>query len=220
MNYTIKLKGGVKNDIPVLSPREIGICTDTNEVFVGTETGNKDFFKSINDKIGNGFTTENTITSLMNAITQNITNLESNKANKEDLIHSESGIWTPTIVGSTTAGTANYTKQVGTFYRIGNIVYCSALITANNISGIGSIFINGLPFATKNDGNYRAAGNIAYIGGISVNENYNTVMLLLADNATSINVFQSSNITSTSVTDSNLQNKTLDLMFSVIYETN
>lgn len=67
MNYTIKIKGGQENDIPQLKPRELGYCTDTGKAFIGTETGNKDFFKVINDKLGDGFTSENTITSQLNA---------------------------------------------------------------------------------------------------------------------------------------------------------
>ena len=79
MNYTIKIKGGQENDIPQLKPRELGYCTDTGKAFIGTETGNKDFFKVINDKIGDGFTSEKTINSQLN---QKVNKTNEDKTNK------------------------------------------------------------------------------------------------------------------------------------------
>jgi hypothetical protein len=40
MAQTITIKRGLKADLPVLEPLEIGYCTDTREVFIGSSAGN------------------------------------------------------------------------------------------------------------------------------------------------------------------------------------
>jgi len=41
MANTIKIKRGLKTDLPTLAVGEMGYCTDTNELFIGTSTGNE-----------------------------------------------------------------------------------------------------------------------------------------------------------------------------------
>ena len=41
MASTIKIKRGLRTNLPTLAVGELGYCTDTNEVFVGTTGGNK-----------------------------------------------------------------------------------------------------------------------------------------------------------------------------------
>jgi hypothetical protein len=40
MADTIKVKRGLKADLPVLDIGEMAFCTDTKELFIGTENGN------------------------------------------------------------------------------------------------------------------------------------------------------------------------------------
>lgn len=40
MATTIKIKRGLKTNLPTLAVGEMGYCTDTNELFIGTDTGN------------------------------------------------------------------------------------------------------------------------------------------------------------------------------------
>ena len=40
MATTIKIKRGLKNNLPTLTVGELAYCTDTNELFIGTDTGN------------------------------------------------------------------------------------------------------------------------------------------------------------------------------------
>ena len=40
MASTIKIKRGLKTNLPTLAVGELGYCTDTNEVFIGTSGGN------------------------------------------------------------------------------------------------------------------------------------------------------------------------------------
>ena len=41
MANTILIKRGLKTSVPTLDIGELGLATDTNEVFIGTPTGNK-----------------------------------------------------------------------------------------------------------------------------------------------------------------------------------
>ena len=55
--------------------------------------------------------------------------------------------WTPTLKGSTTAGTATYARQLGKYYKIGKLVYIVAEIQVSTLTGgAGYYIIGGLPF--------------------------------------------------------------------------
>ena len=41
MASTIKIKRGLKVNLPILEIGELGYCTDTNELFIGTSVGNE-----------------------------------------------------------------------------------------------------------------------------------------------------------------------------------
>lgn len=56
--------------------------------------------------------------------------------------------WTPTIEGSTTAGTISYTLQQGVFYRVGSVVWAEINIEGSFSSGTnpeGDILVKALP---------------------------------------------------------------------------
>lgn len=60
----------------------------------------------------------------------------------------EEGTWTATIIGSTTAGTASYTSQTGSYTKVGNIVSITLYIDWNTGTGTGALRISGLPFTS------------------------------------------------------------------------
>lgn len=62
----------------------------------------------------------------------------------------EEGTWTPTVLGSTTAGTTTYSTQTGTYTRIGNLVYVQATLVWTNQTGTGNLRFGGLPFTSSN----------------------------------------------------------------------
>jgi hypothetical protein len=66
----------------------------------------------------------------------------------------EEGTWTPTISGSTTAGSGTYTVQVGRYTKVGNLVTVTGVITWTAHTGTGSIFLTGLPFTSANIVNF------------------------------------------------------------------
>lgn len=57
--------------------------------------------------------------------------------------------FTPTVVGSTSAGTATYATQEGYYTRIGNVVYYSIALAWSGGTGTGNLYIGGLPFTSK-----------------------------------------------------------------------
>jgi len=64
------------------------------------------------------------------------------------------GSWTPTLSGSSTAGTFTYTTQNGSYVRAGNLVVINFAISWSAIgTAAGNIVVNGLPF-TISSSNY------------------------------------------------------------------
>ena len=60
------------------------------------------------------------------------------------------GSFTPTLYGTTTAGTPSYDGQVGTYVRMGRLVYFTFYILLNSLSGAaGTWRIGGLPVAVN-----------------------------------------------------------------------
>jgi hypothetical protein len=69
----------------------------------------------------------------------------------------EEGTFTPTIIGTTDAGTGTYTIQAGVYTKVGNIVHFAATILWSAHTGTGNMRIGGLPFTCANTANYNPA---------------------------------------------------------------
>ena len=87
----------------------------------------------------------------------------------------EHGTFEPTILGETTAGTANFTNgyQRGSFVRIGNQVWCSGNLYLRSHTGSGNILVSGLPFTIKTAGSGRTdvyTGTVGRIDSLNYNE--------------------------------------------------
>jgi hypothetical protein len=65
----------------------------------------------------------------------------------------EEGTFTPTIVGTSTAGTGTYTTQVGRYTKIGNRVYFTAYIVWTAHTGTGNMRASALPFTSNSTAN-------------------------------------------------------------------
>ncbi len=67
----------------------------------------------------------------------------------------EEGTWTPTIIGSTTAGTVNYGgARNGRYTKIGRLVQFECYVTWSSGTGTGSLRVSGLPFTTGSGSTY------------------------------------------------------------------
>ena len=76
----------------------------------------------------------------------------------------EEGTFTPSVEGSTSAGTASYTVQSGNYTKIGRQVSISIDLLWSSGTGTGSLRITGLPFTNISTPN---AATIGYIDGIT-----------------------------------------------------
>ncbi len=120
------------------------------------------------------------------------------------------GSWTPTIVGSTTAGTHVYAIQEGWYFFFDQLVFFGGRvqISTKNSSGgamAGNITINGLPFTAKNTTNqsggpiiFHDIDDVVFAGFISANISPNGAVLNLAKNTSGL-TSTGANITSTDI---------------------
>ena len=98
-----------------------------------------------------GTTTNNAsggVIQVSNGITFPATQSASSDANTLD--DYEEGTWTPTIEGTTTAGTATYTSRVGRYTKIGRVVQIECYVQWSAGTGTGNLQISGLPFTSAN----------------------------------------------------------------------
>jgi hypothetical protein len=94
-----------------------------------------------------GTTTNNAsggVIQVSNGITFPATQSASSDANTLD--DYEEGTWTPTIIGSSTAGTVTYSTRLGKYTKIGNVVTYQCLVDWNSGTGSGFLRVSGLPF--------------------------------------------------------------------------
>jgi hypothetical protein len=99
----------------------------------------------------------------------------------------EEGTFTPTIAGSTTAGTATYTTQLARYTKIGRQVSCQIDLGYNSGTGTGNLTIAGLPFTDAGLNN--PAVTIGYLDGITLTAN-NYALAYLASGTTRIDFVQ------------------------------
>ena len=62
----------------------------------------------------------------------------------------EEGTFTPTLFGSSSAGTTTYSAQSGNYTKIGNVVTVWATVMITAATGTGNLNFGGLPFTIKN----------------------------------------------------------------------
>jgi len=83
-------------------------------------------------------------------------------ADANNLDDYEEGTFTPTILGTTTAGAGTYSTQAGRYTKIGRIIILTVAISTNAItkgSAAGDVYIAGLPFQSNG---FFSVGTILY----------------------------------------------------------
>jgi hypothetical protein len=97
--------------------------------------------------------------------------------------------FTPTIAGTTAAGTGTYTGQIGIYARIGNIVYFQLTLTWTALSGAtGTLCINGLPITSANNGLYPPC--VLNWTNITLAAVGNKLLAAVVPNTTRINLYE------------------------------
>ncbi len=64
------------------------------------------------------------------------------------------GTWSPTIIGTTTAGTASYATQNGYYIKLGNIVILSLTVSWSAGTGTGNLQVSNFPYTNVNGQGY------------------------------------------------------------------
>ena len=101
----------------------------------------------------------------------------------------DEGTWTPVIVGSSSAGAGTYPVQTGTYTRIGDVVYIQLFLVWTAHTGTGNMFIDGLPFPSKNTSFALHAASIGQFENIGLTIG-STPMAYIANNTTQISLRQ------------------------------
>jgi hypothetical protein len=78
----------------------------------------------------------------------------------------EEGTFTPTVIGSTTAGTATYSTQTGTYTKVGRLVTATIFLGWSGGTGTGDLRLTGLPFSVSGASYFPAS--IGYIDAIAL----------------------------------------------------
>ena len=99
----------------------------------------------------------------------------------------EEGTWTPTFTNSTT-----YTQQLGTYVKVGRVVYIQGMFNASvfNNTGATAIQLGGFPFTIDNNGgnSIYPLGNLFPVVGFNF-ASLNAIMLQGTPNATQANLY-------------------------------
>ena len=93
----------------------------------------------------------------------------------------EEGTWTPSI-----GGTATYTARVGSYIKIGKLVYIRCYIHISSLGTGSTTTISGLPFLSEAGTAYVSAWPVAYFSGAA--NNVTSLVIQLANNSTSADV--------------------------------
>ncbi len=80
----------------------------------------------------------------------------------------EEGTFSPTVIGTTSAGTATYNAQVGRYTKIGRIVQFDVYLNWSSGTGTGNLRITNLPFTAANTIDTYPAITIGYMNNITI----------------------------------------------------
>lgn len=123
-----------------------GIIEAVNNTYTGSATGRR-FIVDNNGTIYTGSTSLTTFPG--NQAGQLINGSYGN--NLSPFAAVETGSWTPTYLGRTTAGTTSYVARSGSYTKVGPLVFVQGVVIWNSATGTGQAAIGGLPFTPNVD---------------------------------------------------------------------
>lgn len=128
--------------------------------------------------------------------------------------------WTPTIAGSTTAGSHTYTVRVGQYIKIATLVVATfnIVLNAKDAAMAGNVTITGLPFTVKNNTNAHWGHSMWTWSGLATA--IISAPLFASVNSTLMNVFKTTAATTAlgSMVAADLQNGS-QLAGTIAYES-
>lgn len=104
-----------------------------------------------------------------------------------------SGDWTPTIIGSSTAGTQTYTAQIGRYVDFGQVVWVSGRVVLSAVGGTiaGNALIGGLPFTTATESALVGSVSVSGYDYIDLSAGYTQLGIVPTPNATTLTLLES-----------------------------
>ena len=100
----------------------------------------------------------------------------------------EEGDFTPTVIGTTTAGSASYSRQTGRYTKVGRLVTFQIDLDWSGGTGTGNLAFAGLPFTSSSAVNTGVPAN--FVAGITLTA-LNYLQGWLPSSSTTINAMQS-----------------------------
>ena len=101
----------------------------------------------------------------------------------------EEGTFLPTVIGTTTAGTVTYVRQLGRYTKVGNLVTVQIYLAYSGGTGTGDLAFGGLPFAIAGNANEYASAAIGQLDNIALTA-LNVPSIVGSPNATFFNLNQ------------------------------
>jgi hypothetical protein len=96
--------------------------------------------------------------------------IQNASSNANTLDDYEEGTFTPTISGTTSAGTASYVAQIGTYTKVGRLVFFEIYVNWSSGTGTGFLKIDNLPFTSGNTSGYPAV-SIGWFNQVALSAN-------------------------------------------------
>lgn len=84
----------------------------------------------------------------------------------------DTGTFTPTVVGSTSAGTGTYTNQQGNYTRVADRCFFNLRVTWSATTGTGNLLIGGFPFTSNTGANTHNTLTIWFNGNVALETGY------------------------------------------------
>lgn len=100
-----------------------------------------------------------------------------------EMADTETGVFTPILVGGGTPGVGTYTTQQGTFFKIGKLVLAQFHVVTTAHTGTGRVQLSNLPFKVRAGGFFTGmvfsgativSGPLLAIGGTTTADFYGT----------------------------------------------
>jgi len=95
---------------------------------------------------------------------------QSASGNPNTLDDYEEGTFTPSIIGSSTSGTASYAVRVARYTKIGNRVFFNLYVEWSSGTGTGNLQLNGLPFTANSTTNNLPVAT-THLGNVTLSAN-------------------------------------------------
>ncbi len=100
-----------------------------------------------------------------------------------------SGTFTPTVLGSSTAGTATYTHQYGRYRVVNDVVYFTIYMDYSGGTGSGNLMVGNFPYASKNEADLFSSVNVTWQANLVLPASSTASLLTKSSGSTSMDFY-------------------------------